>query len=114
MVRFPGFLMAKRWVYEYGDPEKRADFKRIIKWSPYHNIKEGVSYPSILFEIANKDTRVDPLHSRKMTALMQYANSNNVVLLRTETKAGHGSGKSKEVMIKQQADTLAFLEWQLQ
>jgi len=113
MVRFPNFLMAKRWVFEYGDPKKKADFEKIIKWSPYHNVKDNVKYPSILFEIANKDVRVDPLHSRKMTALMQHANKENLVLLRTEKKAGHGPGKSKEVAIKQHADTLAFLEWQL-
>lgn len=114
MIRFPKFLMAKRWVSEYGDPDKKEDFEKIIKWSPYHNVKVGIKYPSILFEIANNDTRVDPLHSRKMVALMQYSNKSNTVLLRTESKAGHGPGMSKELMIKQNADTLAFLEWQLQ
>lgn len=113
MIRFPYFLMARRWVYEYGNPEKKQDFERIIKWSPYHNVKVGERYPSLLLAIANKDSRVDPFHSRKMAALMQNANPNNVVLLRTEMQAGHGPGKSKEKIIKEQADILAFLDWQI-
>lgn len=113
MIRFPYFLMAKRWVYEYGDPDKKEDFESIIKWSPYHNVKKGKKYPSILFAIANKDTRVDPFHSRKMTALMQHKKKDNIVLLRTEMESGHGPGKSKQKMIEEQADILAFLEWQI-
>lgn len=112
MVRFPKFLMAKRWVAEYGDPEKAPDLALILKWSPYHNVKAGVEYPAVMFMTANKDTRVHPLHARKMAALLQSMNKHNPVLLRTEMNAGHGSGKPVSKMVDEQADVLTFLAWQ--
>lgn len=113
MVRFPKFLMAARWVHEYGDPQKVKDLKNILKWSPYHNVKKNIQYPSILFTTANKDSRVDPLHARKMAALLQNSNKDNISLVRTETEAGHGPGKSKSKQINEMADVLGFLDWQL-
>ncbi len=113
MVRFPKFLVAARWVNEYGNPSKKEDFYRIIKWSPYHNVKKGVEYPNVLFTTANKDSRVDPLHARKMAALLQAVNKQNIVLLRTESDAGHGSGKPLGKVINETADILAFLKGQL-
>lgn len=112
MIRFPLFGMAIRWVHEYGDPSKEKDFSWIEKWSPYQNVKQKVSYPAVFFMTAEKDSRVDPLHARKMTALMQSLNGENPVLLRTEIEAGHGSGKPVNKIIGERADILAFLFWQ--
>ncbi len=66
MVRFPKFGIAIRWIHEYGNPEVKGDLENILKGSPYHNVKEGIEYPDFLFTTAEKDTRVDPLHARKI------------------------------------------------
>lgn len=108
MVRFPMFGMAMRWVHEYGDPKNEKDLKNIMKWSPYHNVKDGEEYPAFLFTTAEKDSRVDPLHSRKMTAMLQSVNRKNDILLFTEKEAGHGSGKPIKKVVESQALLLAF------
>jgi prolyl oligopeptidase len=108
MVRFPKFGMAVRWVHEYGNPEVKDDLQRILAWSPYHNVKEGVEYPNMLFTTADKDTRVDPMHARKMTALLQSVNKENEILLFTETEAGHGAGKPVSKIVESQSLVLAF------
>ncbi len=113
MVRFPKFGIAARWIHEYGNPENKDDLKKILKWSPYHNIRAGVEYPNILFATADKDTRVDPLHARKMTALLQSTNKKNKVLLFTETNAGHGAGKPISKMVKLQSMILNFFAQEL-
>ena len=75
MVRFPKFGMAIRWVHEYGNPEKKKSWKIFWgKWSPYHNVKENIEYPNFLFTTGLKDSRADPLHARKMTAILQSMN----------------------------------------
>src|SRR4029079_18501104 len=71
MVRYHRFRIAKLWVPEYGDPEKPDEFKFLYAYSPYHHVREGVHYPSMLFTTAESDSRVDPMHARKMTARMQ-------------------------------------------
>lgn len=108
MVRFSKFGVASRWIHEYGDPQVKEDLQNILKWSPYHNIKNGIEYPSFLFTTANKDTRVDPLHARKITALLQSANKKNPVLIFTEMEAGHGSGKPIKKIVESQALLLTF------
>ncbi len=108
MVRFSLFGMALRWVHEYGDPKKEDDLKNILKWSPYHNVKDGIEYPTFLFTTAEKDTRVDPLHARKMTAILQSVNSKNDAFLFVEKEAGHGSGKPVKKMVESQALILTF------
>ncbi len=113
MARFHKFLIAHRWIAEFGDPNNPKDFGWLMEWSPYHNVKEGVAYPNVLFTTANKDTRVDPLHARKMTALMQRVNKEGVILLRTEMDAGHGSGKPLNKRVAGAATTQAFFAWQL-
>jgi len=113
MVRFPRFGMALRWIHEYGNPEIKEDLERILKWSPYHNVKNGVEYPATLFITADKDTRVDPLHARKMVALLQSVNKKNKILLFTETEAGHGAGKPVSKVIESQSFVLAFLAREL-
>jgi prolyl oligopeptidase len=113
MYRFHNFLIAARWVNDYGNPDKADEFEWIRKWSPYHSIKAGLEYPNILFTTANKDTRVAPFHAWKMTALLQSNKQNNVVLLRTEMEAGHGPGKPIKKIVESQAYILAFLAWKL-
>ncbi len=113
MVRFPHFLIASRWMSEYGNPDVEDDFNRIIQWSPYHNFDPARPHPAMLLETADHDTRVDPLHARKMGALMQAAGGTAPVLIRTETQAGHGSGTPVSKMIQGRADMLAFVFWQL-
>ena len=108
MVRFPMFGMAMRWIHEYGNPENEEDLKNIMKWSPYHNVKDKKEYPAFLFTTAEKDSRVDPLHSRKMTAILQAVNKKNDILLYTEKEAGHGSGKPVKKMVESQALILSF------
>lgn len=108
MVRFPKFGMAMRWVHEYGNPEVRKDLESILKWSPYHNVKEGMEYPHTLFTTAEKDSRVDTLHARKMAAILQFANRKNNVMLFTEMDAGHGAGKPITKMVESQALVLSF------
>lgn len=108
IVRFPLFGIASRWIHEYGNPKIKEDLQRILKWSPYHNVKDGIEYPLFLFTTANKDTRVDPLHSRKMTALLQSVNKKNPVLIFTEMEAGHGPGKPIKKIVESQALILTF------
>lgn len=113
MVRFPKFGIAVRWIHEYGNPEIKNDLERILKWSPYHNAKNNVEYPNIFFTTADKDTRVDPLHARKMTALLQSVNKQNKVLLFTEIEAGHGAGKPISKMVELQSLVLTFFAQEL-
>ncbi|MEX1014066.1 MAG: prolyl oligopeptidase family serine peptidase [Candidatus Paceibacterota bacterium] len=108
MVRFHKFGIAIRWVHEYGNPDKKDDLKNILKWSPYHNVKEGVSYPSFLFTTADKDTRVHPFHARKMAAILQDLSKNSNVLLFTDINAGHGPGRPINKIVESQTLKLSF------
>ena len=108
MVRFPKFGMAIRWIHEYGNPEIKEELGNILKWSPYHNVKENVEYPNFLFTVGLKDTRVNPLHARKMTAILQSINKKNEVLIFTQMEVGHGSGKPISKIIEGQAFKLTF------
>ncbi|HZU41460.1 MAG TPA: prolyl oligopeptidase family serine peptidase, partial [Terriglobales bacterium] len=86
--------------------------------SPYHHVKEGVLYPAIMFMTADTDTRVDPMHAKKMAALMQAKAANGQsrerpILLRIEPKAGHGAGKPVSKLIEEGTDVWSFLFWQL-
>lgn len=113
MVRFPKFGIAVRWIHEYGNPEVKEDLENILKWSPYHNVKESIKYPDFLFTTANKDTRVDPLHARKMAAMLKGVNSENNVLVFTEMDAGHGPGKPVIKIVENQAIILTFFTMKL-
>ena len=108
MVRFSKFGMAIRWTHEYGDPKVKEELENILKWSPYHNVKENVKYPNFLFTTGEKDSRVDPLHARKMAAILQDVEKENDVLIYTEIDAGHGSGKPTSKIIEGQALLLSF------
>ncbi len=114
MLRYHQFLIARLWITEYGSAESPEQFPFIHAYSPYHHVREGERYPAILFTTAESDTRVDPLHARKMAALLQEVNaSERPTLLRVETKAGHGVGKPITKVIEEQTDVWSFLCWQL-
>ena len=114
MVRFQQFLVARFWVPEYGSAEDPEQFRYIRAYSPYHNVKKGTKYPATLFITGDSDTRVDPLHARKMAALVQAANGGSrPVLLRYDTKAGHSGGPPVSKQIEDLTDELSFLFWQL-
>lgn len=114
MVRYHKFLVARFWVPEYGSSEDPKQFEYIYRYSPYHNVKKGTKYPAVLFITGDADTRVDPLHARKMTALMQASTgSDRPILLHYDTKAGHSGGLPVSKQIEDLTDELSFLFWQL-
>ncbi|HXI88374.1 MAG TPA: prolyl oligopeptidase family serine peptidase, partial [Blastocatellia bacterium] len=99
---------------EYGSSENAEQFKYIYDYSPYHHVKKGEKYPGVLFVTGDADTRVAPLHARKMTALVQASTgSDRPVLLHYNTKAGHSGGLPVSQQIEDQTDELSFLFWQL-
>jgi prolyl oligopeptidase len=112
MLRYQNFQIARLWVPEYGTAENPEQFKWLYAYSPYQHVKSGVEYPAVLFTTADSDSRVDPMHARKMTALMQGV-SKRPVLLRVESKAGHGVGKPVSKKIEEETDVFSFLWWQL-
>jgi len=115
MIRYHNFLVARFWVSEYGSSEDAEQFKYLLDYSPYHNVKEGTEYPSVLFITGDADTRVAPLHARKMTALLQAkTGSDNPVLLLYDTKAGHSGGMPVSKQIEDATDELQFILWQLE
>jgi len=118
MLRYQNFLIARLWIPEFGSADTPEQFKWLYSYSPYHHIKPGVQYPAILLTTADSDSRVDPMHARKMTALMQAEARNGMsrtrpILLRIEPKAGHGSGKPISKQIEEDTDIYSFLFWQL-
>jgi prolyl oligopeptidase len=114
MVRYHKFLIARLWIPEYGSAEDAKQFQWLHAYSPYHHVKDGTKYPAVLFEAAASDSRVDPLHARKMAARLQAATaSDQPVLLRIETNAGHGAGKPRAKVLEELTDTWSFLFWQL-
>jgi len=118
MLHYQDFQIAKLWIPEYGSAENPDQFKWLYAYSPYHHVKPGAEYPAILFMTADTDTRVDPMHAKKMAALMQAEAKNGAsherpILLRIETKAGHGAGKPVIKQIEEFTDVYSFLFWQL-
>ncbi len=115
MLRYHHFLIAKLWVPEYGSADDAEQFAWLHAYSPYHRVVADKRYPAILFSTAEGDTRVDPLHARKMTALLQAVVPADAlpVLLRIESKAGHGAGKPLSKRIGEALAIYAFLFWQL-
>ncbi|HEX2123703.1 MAG TPA: prolyl oligopeptidase family serine peptidase, partial [Thermoanaerobaculia bacterium] len=114
MLRYHKFLVGSFWVPEYGDPEKPEEFRWLHAYSPYHHVRKGEKYPATLFITGDADTRVAPLHARKMTALMQAANgSDEPILLRYHIAAGHSGGQPMRVQARNTAEELGFLWWQL-
>ena len=118
MIHYQDFQIAKLWIPEYGTSESAEQFKWLYAYSPYHHVKPGAEYPAILFMTADTDTRVDPMHAKKMAALMQAEAKNGAsktrpILLRIESKAGHGAGKPVAKQIEEFTDVYSFLFWQL-
>jgi prolyl oligopeptidase len=110
MVRFQKFLVGRWWTAEYGSSDNPQQFPYLLMYSPYQNVKPGRKYPAIMFNSGDSDTRVDPLHARKMTALMQAdSGSDRPILLHYETNAGHSAGVSITQRVNDIADELAFL-----
>jgi prolyl oligopeptidase len=114
MVRYHKFLIARLWIPEYGSADVTEQFKWLYAYSPYHHVKEGTAYPAVLLEAAESDSRVDAMHARKMAARLQAATtSDQPILLRLETKAGHGAGKPRSKIVDELTDTWSFIFWQL-
>ena len=119
MLRYQHFQIAKLWIPEYGSADDPKQFEWLYAYSPYHHVKPGTDYPAILFMTAESDTRVDPMHAKKMAALMQAEAANGQsrdrpILLRIESKAGHGAGKPLAKQIEEGVDVYSFLFWQLE
>ncbi len=109
MLRYHKFTVGKGWIPEYGSSEDPEQFKYLIKYSPLHNLKPGVKYPATLVTTADHDDRVVPAHSFKFAAKLQESHAgDNPVLIRIETKAGHGAGKPTSKIIEEQADIWSF------
>jgi prolyl oligopeptidase len=113
MLRYDRFLVAKFWVPEYGSATNAEQFDWLRAYSPYQRVKPGVKYPAVMFVSGDSDTRVDPLHARKMAALMQSLGGDNPVLLHYDVSSGHAGGKSVDKSIEDNADLLQFLRWRL-
>ncbi|MFT4113533.1 prolyl oligopeptidase family serine peptidase [Silvibacterium sp.] len=110
MLRYQKFEFGRLWTTEYGSAENEKDFPYLVKYSPYQNVKPGTKYPAIMFFTGDSDTRVDPLHARKMAALMQASSgSDRPILLHYSLKGGHSAGVSVKQLVDDEADELAFL-----
>lgn len=110
MVRFTEFTVGAAWKSDYGDPKDPTDFKVLYAYSPLHNVKAGANYPATLVTTADTDDRVFPAHSFKYTAALQAAQGGKApILIRIETKAGHGAGKPTTKQIEEQTDIYGFL-----
>jgi prolyl oligopeptidase len=110
MLRYQNFEFGRLWTTEYGSADNAGDYKYIRAYSPYQNVKQGTKYPSIMFFSGDNDTRVDPLHARKMTAEVQAATSGDrPILLHYSLKGGHSSGVSVTQQIQDETDILSFL-----
>jgi prolyl oligopeptidase len=110
MLRFHKFTRGWAWTSDYGSPDDLAEFQALHAYSPYHNLKPGVNYPATMVTTADHDDRVVPAHSFKFAARLQEAHRGETpVLIRIETKAGHGAGKPTSKLIEEAADKYAFL-----
>ncbi len=110
VLRFHKFTAGRFWVDDYGSSDNPEEFKVLYSYSPYHNLKKGVHYPATLVTTADTDDRVVPSHSFKFAAQLQYCQGGAApVLIRIETRAGHGAGRPTAMVIEEIADQWAFL-----
>ena len=110
MLRFREFTIGKAWESDYGSVDNPAEFRALYAYSPYHNVRSGVSYPATLVMTGDHDDRVFPAHSFKFAAAMQHADPHGQpILLRVETRAGHGSGMPTSKLIDQVVDIYSFI-----
>ncbi len=114
MLRYHHKEIARLWIPEYGDPDNPEHFQWLRAYSPYHRVAAGTEYPAVFFQTAETDTRVDPMHARKMAALLQTESAgDDPILLWVERKAGHGAGMPLSKRIERQLDIWTFVAWQL-
>jgi len=105
MLRFNKFTIGWAWESDYGSPQDPTHFKNLFSYSPYHNIKPNICYPPTLVTTSERDDRVVPSHSYKFAARLQNLQScSNPILLRVETRAGHGAGTPRSKQIEEIAD----------
>ncbi|KAG4090145.1 prolyl endopeptidase-like protein [Neocallimastix lanati (nom. inval.)] len=112
MLRFHKFTIGHAWVSDYGDPDKEHDFKTVLKYSPLHNVRENTEYPAVLLTTSDHDDRVVPLHSLKLISQLQYVAgkySKKPLIIRIDTKAGHGGGKPVQKRIEEATDKISFI-----
>lgn len=113
MLRYQHFIIGKMWATEFGTSDDPEQFRTLLAYSPYHRVRDGTVYPSMLFVTAESDSRVDPMHARKMTARMQAAQSGAAhrrpILIRSEANAGHGRGKPISRVVDEFTDEMSFL-----
>ena len=110
MLRFHKFTIGWAWTSDYGSPDNPEEFRALLAYSPLHNLRPGVRYPATLITTADHDDRVVPAHSFKFAARLQECHAGGPpVLIRIETRAGHGAGKPTAKLIEEAADRLAFL-----
>jgi len=114
MLRYQKFMDGPYWMSEYGSADDAKQFPYLYKYSPYANVKAGTKYPAVLFVTGDGDTRVAPLHARKMAARMQAATgSSRPILVLYDTKSGHSGGRPLSQIIDEYTNILSFLFWQL-
>jgi prolyl oligopeptidase len=114
MLRYHVFTVGRFWIPEYGSSEDPAQFKFLYAYSPLHRVKDGVDYPATLVTTADTDDRVAPGMAKKFAARLQAATGgSDPILIRVETKAGHGQGKPVSKLIDEAADMYTFLMWRL-
>jgi prolyl oligopeptidase len=109
MLRYHQFTVGRFWISEYGSADDPAQFPYLYKYSPLHNVRDGVGYPPILITTADTDDRVSPGMAKKFAARLQAAGHDAPALIRVETRAGHGAGKPVSKMIEEDADIFAFV-----
>jgi prolyl oligopeptidase len=115
MLRYHKFTIGWGWAVEYGSSDNKEQFEYILKYSPLHNVKDSVSYPATLIMTADHDDRVVPAHSFKFAATLQEkpVSVDKPILIRIDTKAGHGAGKPTTKLIEDATDMYAFVLWNL-
>jgi prolyl oligopeptidase len=110
MLRYHLFRIARLWIPEYGSAEDPEAFRWLLSYSPYHRVRDGAAYPAVLLTTGESDSRVDPMHARKMAARLQAASSSGrPVLLRIESRAGHGQGKPLSKLLEEWTDVWTFV-----
>jgi prolyl oligopeptidase len=114
MLRFQKFMDGPYWVPEYGSADDAAQFSYLYAYSPYHHVEKGTKYPATLLITGDGDTRVAPLHARKMAARLQAnTGSDRPVLILYDTKSGHSGGRPINKIVEEDTDIFSFLFWQL-
>jgi prolyl oligopeptidase len=114
MLRYQHLRIARLWIPEYGSADDADQFRWLYAYSPYHQVRPGERYPATFLLTATGDSRVDPMHARKMAARLQAATAAEApILLRVETAAGHGQGKPRGKQLEEATDIWSFLSWQL-